>query len=231
MHRIIVMGKGGLAVRACEWFTENPAWGLVGIVPVHPEPDWTESLTAWAEFNGVEVLDDYPAVLDHDVDIVLSVYYDKILPAKWLKAAPLTLNLHNAPLPRYRGVRPINWALKNGEKMHGVTIHQIEPGIDNGPIYGQVTFPITPSVDEVRDVYARCLEYGYELFCDIFTHIWDITPEPQNENHATYYSADSVKHLWERSGWSREQSMPEVFRRTVELEDDYADYLIDARGE
>ena len=33
------------------------------------------------------------------------------------------INLHNSPLPKYRGVRPINWALKNGEHSHGVTIH------------------------------------------------------------------------------------------------------------
>src|SRR5204862_5498551 len=90
--------------------------------------------------------------------------------------------------PKYRGVSPINSALKNGERMHGVTIHEITPGIDDGPIVAQVLFSIYPEHDEVVDVYDRALEYGWTLFEQTMPNLDRIEAEPQDEAEATYYS-------------------------------------------
>ena len=98
------------------------------------------------------------------IDLAFSVFYGKIFPLRFIERADRFLNLHNAPLPAYRGVAPINWALENGEFTHGVTIHEVVPDIDAGPIVSQVVFSIYPDVDEVIDVYRRALSYGYVLF-------------------------------------------------------------------
>ena len=54
--------------------------------------------------------------------------------------------------------------VKNNEVEHGITIHEITPGIDDGPIVGQLKYSIYPQFDEVVDVYRRSLEYGWILF-------------------------------------------------------------------
>jgi len=135
--RVIVMGKGTLAVRIAGWFQASPDHDLVRVVPVIPEPTWTDSLVGWAEENDVPFVasGDYrqlPEFESGELDLVFSCFYDKIIKADFIESCDRILNLHNGPLPRYRGVSPINWALKNEEDHHGVTIHEITPGIDDG---------------------------------------------------------------------------------------------------
>src|SRR4051794_9892724 len=136
MKTVVVLGKGDLAIRIAGWFHDSPEHDLVGVVPVVPEPGWTGSLSAWAREHGVDVVEsghwrDVPAELG-TIDLGMSVFYDKILRAEFIDRFGRLLNLHNGPLPRYRGVAPINWALKNGEQAHGATLHEITPGIDDG---------------------------------------------------------------------------------------------------
>ena len=114
--------------------------------------------------------------------------------------------MHNSPLPKYRGVSPINWALKNGETTHGVTIHEITPGIDDGPIIAQTTFPISPDIDEVIDVYNRCVEQGWQLFEQTIARLDQIPAVSQDETQATYYSLEHDGLLGERRNFTREIS-------------------------
>ena len=97
----------------------------------------------------------------HD-SIGISIYFSKIFKQEFIDKFEYFVNLHNGPLPRYRGVNPINWALKNGETKHGVTLHTIESGIDTGKILDQITFPINDDM-EVIDVYNLCLSNGIKI--------------------------------------------------------------------
>ena len=214
MKSVIVMGKGELAVKVANWFNGSNMHRLVQIVPVMPEPDWTESFASWGRDNLVDVVEsgDYRDIDMDAIDLVFSVYYDKIIKQPFIDKCVKILNLHNAPLPKFRGVRPINWALKLGKTSHGVTIHAIDAGIDSGAIYGQMTFGINPELDEVRDVYDRCIYHGWELFLHVMEGFDYIVPVPQDEIHSTYFGADENGMLWERAGWTRAESMPEWFR-------------------
>ena len=213
-QNVVLLGKGTLAIRIAEWFVDHPAYALRLIVPVVPEPTWTDSLCAWAKTHHVPVVasghyQDIPDVQDDGwhTDLALSVFYDKIIKEWFIKRCTRILNLHNSPLPKYRGVSPINWALKNSEPMHGVTIHEITPGIDDGPIYGQLLYSIYPDVDEVKDVYARALEYGWTLFTQTMPLVERITPLPQDHAAATYYSAKQNTELAERRSFTRYESL------------------------
>jgi methionyl-tRNA formyltransferase len=135
------------------------------------------------------------------------VFYDKIIKAWFIARCAQILNLHNGPLPRYRGVSPINWALKNNESKHGVTIHEITPGIDDGPIIAQLEYSIYPEFDEVRDVYARAVEYGWVLFQQTIPLIEQIEPLPQDNSLSTYYSAKQNQFLGERRSFTRQDSL------------------------
>ena len=68
-------------------------------------------------------------------DVAVVVAYGKILPQAVLDAPRLgCLNVHASLLPRYRGAAPIQWAIIRGETETGVTIMQLDAGMDTGPM-------------------------------------------------------------------------------------------------
>jgi methionyl-tRNA formyltransferase len=91
-------------------------------------------------------------------DLVVSVAYDQIL-RRDLREVPRfgCLNAHAGALPRYRGRNVINWAIINGEREIGVTVHQIDDGIDTGDVVLQQMLPIGWT-DTYGDVLARVVE-------------------------------------------------------------------------
>jgi methionyl-tRNA formyltransferase len=207
--RVIVLGKGTLAIRIADWFLRADDHELELVIPVVPEPSWTDSLADWAHAEQVPCLDsgdwsDLPAEREQVADLGLSVFYDRIVPPRFIARFGRLLNLHNSPLPRYRGVSSINWALKNAERSHGVTIHEIAPGVDDGPVVAQLEYSIYPEVDEVVDVYRRALEYGWILFQQTIPILDRIVARPQDERLATYYGASDDALLGERRGFTRE---------------------------
>ncbi len=218
-HRksVILLGKGEQAIRVAQWFRRSAVYELAYVVPVVPEPDWTDSLIGWCDANGVPYVasgdfHDLPDIGSESghVDLTLSVFYSKILPSWFIDRSGRCLNLHNAPLPKYRGVAPINWALKNGETTHGVTIHEIVPRVDTGSIVSQVIFGIHPESDEVIDVYRRALAYGYTLFEQTMPILDRITPRRQDEALASYYDREDYQCLGDRRDFTREASRREL---------------------
>lgn len=212
--RVVFMGKGDLAIRCANWFHESPSYELAYIVPVIPEPGWTGSLCDWAKARGIPIVEsghykDLPNVRDEDwhCDLAFSVFYDKIIKAWYIDKCGRVLNLHNGPLPRYRGVSPINWALKNGESSHGVTIHEITPGIDDGPIVSKVEYSIYPEFDEVRAVLARAVEFGWTLFSQTLPLLDQIVAAPQDESKALYYDSSRNGELGERRFFTKAESI------------------------
>jgi methionyl-tRNA formyltransferase len=210
MQTVVVLGKGDLAIRAAGWFQQSAKHQLIAVVPTMPEPTWAPSFAGWGRTQGVQVVEsghyrDLPEVsrADWSVDLAISVFYDKIIKAWFIDKCKKIINLHNGPLPKYRGVSPINWALKNGENEHGVTIHEITPGIDDGPIVSQVKYSIYSEFDEVADVYRRSLEYGWVLFQQTMPLLDKIEPRPQDDAQATYYNKQDNSLLGERSSFTR----------------------------
>lgn len=207
------MGKGSLCVKVCKWFLDNDKnYTLTHVIPVIPEPTWTSSLTSWAKSNSIPIISsgNYRDLSDDIIaqtDIVISVFYDKIIKEDFINKCKKIINLHNAPLPKYRGVSPINWALKNKEKEHGVTIHEISPGIDDGKIISQIKYSIYPEFDEVKDVLQRSIIYGYSLFISTIPLLDQIIPYEQDDNNSSYYSIKENKLLKERKNFTKKESV------------------------
>jgi len=215
MQTVTVVGKGKLAIQVADWFLNSPEYELVAIVPVIPEPKWAPSFRSWAQSKNLTIVEsghykDLEGVKQPgwNVDLCVSIFYDKIIKEWFIQKCRRIINLHNGPLPKYRGVSPINWALKNKELEHGVTIHEISPGIDDGPIIAQLKYSIYPEFDEVIDVYNRALEYGWTLFQQTMPMLPKIKARQQAESEATYYNSVQNDLLGERRSFRKQDSLP-----------------------
>lgn len=87
-------------------------------------------------------------------DLIVSVACPYILKEKVLAMPPLgCINVHHAPLPRYKGMMPTFWQMYHGEKEVGVTIHYMAARVDEGEALLQQQLPIQP--DESLDSLIR----------------------------------------------------------------------------
>lgn len=79
------------------------------------------------------------------LDLVLTIGYGKLIPEELLSQPRLGfLNLHFSLLPAYRGAAPAQRALLDGQTQTGVTVFQLDKGMDTGPIYSQISLAIDP---------------------------------------------------------------------------------------
>jgi methionyl-tRNA formyltransferase len=96
-------------------------------------------------------------------DLILVDSYSMLLRADVLEIPPAgCVNVHGALLPEYRGANPIQWALLNGERQSGVTIHYMTTEVDAGDIIARRTIPIEVG-DTWLDVYERTAAATEEL--------------------------------------------------------------------
>ena len=90
-----------------------------------------------------------------DADFIFSFYYRSMLGAPLLECARrAALNMHGSLLPKYRGRAPVNWAILNGEREIGATLHYMVARADAGDIVDQQAVPILAD-DDAREVYAK----------------------------------------------------------------------------
>lgn len=90
-----------------------------------------------------------------EADFLFSFYYRSMLGTPLLGCARRgALNMHGSLLPKYRGRAPVNWAILNGEREIGATLHYMVARADAGDIVDQQAVPILAD-DEAREVYAK----------------------------------------------------------------------------
>ena len=207
MKNVVVLGKGSLAIKICEWFNQNQYYNLMYVIPVIPSPNWTESLVSWCLDKNVNWIESghYKDLPYFKIDLAFSCFYDKIIKKEFIKRCERILNLHNSPLPHYRGVSPINWALKDKRYEHGATIHEITEGIDDGPIVSQVKYSIYPDIEEVIDVYNKAINYGFTLFLETMPIIDQIEAKEQS-GEVIYHDSSENEKLGDRIGFKRDES-------------------------
>ena len=90
--------------------------------------------------------------------ICRSAGFAYLFPPTFIASVRLCLNVHGTLLPRYAGARTLNWVLESGDTMSGVTVHQVDAGIDSGPILLQRTFPLSV-FDTARSLARKTLEF------------------------------------------------------------------------
>jgi len=125
-----------------------------------------------------------------DIDVVLSVHFARILPAALLSRLKVpALNLHPSLLPAYRGATPLVSMVFDDaqDRFSGVSLHQIVPAIDAGPIYSACRVPF-PSNKNLRRWELDLAKAGSDLAVNTIPRILkgEIVGVEQSENLATY---------------------------------------------
>lgn len=126
-------------------------------------------------------------------ELIVSVSYHAIIKKEILDKWPV-INAHNALLPKYRGRAPINWAIINGEKETGVTIHYLVEELDKGDIILQESVPIKYK-ETAGEVWKRCLPLYPKLVLKAVDMIGEgiVQRIKQDESKATYFSKRTPK--------------------------------------
>jgi UDP-4-amino-4-deoxy-L-arabinose formyltransferase/UDP-glucuronic acid dehydrogenase (UDP-4-keto-hexauronic acid decarboxylating) len=122
-------------------------------------------------------------------DLLVSVGFLKKVPREVLEIPSQgAINLHGALLPRYRGRAPISWALLNGEKHVGITVHYMEEEIDSGPILIQRRIRVSAQ-DTACTLYERMKRLAPAVLLEALKMFETGTPSgvPQDERSATRY--------------------------------------------
>lgn len=123
-----------------------------------------------------------------DPDIIVVVAYGKILPKAVLGYAKYgCINVHVSLLPRHRGAAPMQRAIIEGDTETGITIMQMDEGLDTGDIISQVSFPIFPT-DNFETIHDESAEIGGDLLVRTLRDIeaGNTYREPQDSSLATY---------------------------------------------
>jgi methionyl-tRNA formyltransferase len=133
----------------------------------------------------------YNEVIKSIPDIIMCFGYRRYIPPKIYKLAKLcSVGTHFAPLPRYRGFAPVNWAIINGESETAVSMFHLGEGIDDGDIIAQRSVPIGED-ETINEVLDKCIEqFKIMLSKEIKNFSKNIVKRiPQKHQEATYTCA------------------------------------------
>ena len=116
-----------------------------------------------------------------EIDFLISVQYHEILLQKHINCAnKLAINLHMAPLPEYRGCNQFSFAIIDGAKEFGTTLHVLESGIDSGDILFESRFPMS-NKETVSTLHQKTTSESITLFegsiSDILTRNYTAKPQ------------------------------------------------------
>ncbi len=143
---------------------------------------------------------------DFNADVMVVAAYGLILPQTVLDMPRLgCLNIHASLLPRWRGAAPIQRAIAAGDKESGITIMQMNAGLDTGDILSLRPCPINDT-DTGGDLHDRLAEIGASAILKTLTELEKITPVKQDDSLACYAHKldkkeaiinwqDSVEHI------------------------------------
>ena len=136
-------------------------------------------------------------------DVLVVCAYGLILPAAVLDRPRLgCVNVHFSLLPAFRGAAPVSAAVLAGVPVAGVTIMQMDPGLDTGPVLATVEEPVLPD-DDTGSLEARLAEAGAALLVSVLDRLEAGTIEAQPQDAALASYAGKVTPEDARIDWGQ----------------------------
>lgn len=202
--RVIFMGSPEFAVSALRLLLKSEH-EIIAVYTKTPKPSGRgQKLTkspvhVIAEENDVEVCTpislkpwvEQEKFKNFKPDVAVVSAYGLILPREILNTPKYgCINIHPSLLPRWRGAAPIQHTILAGDQETGVSIMQLDEGLDSGPILKQEKLPIEKN-DNYEVLHEKLAKLGSHLLLDVLSRIEKYIPIKQNNNDACY--ADKVE--------------------------------------
>lgn len=121
-------------------------------------------------------------------DVMIVAAYGLILPTEMLSLPRFgCINIHASLLPKWRGAAPIQRAIEAGDKKTGISIMQMEEGLDTGPVLMQQALPIAPD-DTASTLHDKLAALGGKMICHALDTLGKnlLKPQSQDTRLATY---------------------------------------------
>ena len=215
--RIVFMGTPDFAVGSLKALAEAGKYEIVSVItqPDRPKGRGRQMLMTpvkeYALSQGYEVhqpqrvkTPEFVAQLrEMNPDLIVVAAFGQLLSQEILSMPKYgCINVHASLLPKYRGAAPIHYAIMQGEKESGVTIMQMDIGMDTGDMIKKVVVPIGENMT-MGELHDELKVKGAELLLEVIEDIdaGKAMPEKQNEEEATY--ASLLKRDMERIDWSK----------------------------
>ncbi|MEA2580562.1 MAG: methionyl-tRNA formyltransferase [Actinomycetota bacterium] len=216
--RLLFLGNDPWSVPALEALVGNPAFDVTGVITNPPRPagrgsQLTPTTVASAarrleidvlEAEGVRGGGGFDAIETAAPDVLIVVAYGELLTPEVLAIPRIgAVNVHFSLLPRWRGASPVQHALLAGDDRTGVTLMQMDRGLDTGPILAAVIENVRPT-DDAGSLGARLADIGAALLVEALPPYvaGAREPEAQSEDGVTFAPklgpADRVI-AWEQS--------------------------------
>ena len=203
--KVAILGKNNIAVKCAEILLKHKEINVVACCPNNNDSgvdSWQPSFKKFCNSKDLNVLripkirskKSINLLKELELDFIFSFQYDQILNAEVINIPKRgAINLHFSPLPKYRGVSPLAFALINGEEDYGVTLHYMDPGVDTGDVISQILFNIK-DMNNARELYEACEKYSIQLFQNSIKKIiaGKNNRKIQKHQEATYYSNGTI---------------------------------------
>ncbi|MEX6585498.1 methionyl-tRNA formyltransferase [Paraclostridium bifermentans] len=166
---ILFMGGHELGAKTLEHLINNNI-NVVGVVVSKNDNDWYRGVDEVADKFNLNLYEEknindqnfLNKIKSLNLDLIVCVNFDQILKKDIINLPNIgCINTHASLLPKYRGRAPLNWAMINGEKYSGVTVHFIDEGIDTGDIILQEKIKIDEDdyicdlLNKVKNTYPK----------------------------------------------------------------------------
>ena len=155
-----------------------------------------EIIKAGENINSSQELE---VLASYDADIFVSITGNQIFKRPLIDLPKLgILNLHTALLPKYRGLMPTFWVLKNCEKETGVSVFWVDEGIDSGPIVAQKRILLCPTISQRALVKATKI-LGMEAIIEAInkSKTGDESVISNDDQQSSYYKFPSTEDVRE----------------------------------
>ena len=215
--RIIFMGTPDFAAATLQALIDGPD----EVVAVITQPDKAKGrgkkitpppAKVFAEAAGIPVLQPTKikseefrnGLLTYQPDLIVVTAYGRILPPSLLELAPMgCINVHGSLLPKYRGAAPIQWTVINGEKEAGVTIIQMDKGMDTGDMLLMAKIETDPE-ETAGSLFDKLTTLGSKTLLKAIKGVKEGTVIPVPQDHSLATVAPMLKKKDGLIDWSRD---------------------------
>lgn len=196
-QKICIAGKNQIAVDALLYLIERGWRDRLTVCPNQTDSgtsNWQPSLIRYARAYDVEIVTLETAQKTEDL-VFISLEFDRLIQPAAFRTERL-YNIHFSALPAYKGMYTSALPILHGAVHSGVTLHEIDSGIDTGRIIAQTLFDL-PDSWTARDLYFAYMDHGLELFRKNFDRLVSHNPpdsSSQPAKNSTYFSRSTINY-------------------------------------